>query len=510
MDLNPLPRMYPSPILHMLVAGSGTDALLAAATLKRAYPGINVTLLRDPGAAPEDPAGESTTPAVLQYLCNSVGLHGSDIHLHARPIWNLGFRCQWGARGNFFRSFDAPFSSPMQGFRTEPGYLAADGGLENCSLSMAMMAAGKLFPKDGNNSFKPTENVAGLNLRPEPLSALLLRACQTLGVNLRSGKVTGFTRDPDTLVLEDGGTLAADLYIDATGGDAVLATLAGNTEWLSYEDACLCTRAATVARRRGSEPIRPYVTLETLDSGWRWRVDHDDTVGVGHAWHPDFISEDQACVELLAKVSDTSLTPRVHQWNCGRRRQSWLGSVVAIGDASGFVEPMSSLRLSHLVLQLNWLVRVLAATDGMPGDESRRTFSRVVAEAWDESRDFHAIHYRFNAAGKSPFWEMARAKATPDKYAELVDLYGSIGPSSTLANCLPTWPGFIGIDSWIAAMIGMGVPFRRHPEIPPQEKTAWNSICEQRRALAKQGVPAELCIGAARRAVRPEPRVSLP
>ena len=510
MDLNPFPRMYPSPILHMLVAGSGTDALIAAATLKRAYPGINVTLLRDPGAAAEDPAGESTTPAVLQYLCNSVGLHGSDIHLHARPIWNLGFRCQWGARGTFFRSFDAPFSSGMQGFRTEPGYLAADGGLDNCSLAMSLMAAGKLFPKDGSNSFKPIEHVTGLNLRPEPLSGLLLRTCQILGVNVRNGKVSGLRRDPDTLVLENGETLAADLYIDATGSDAVLATLAGNADWLSYQDACLCTRAATVARRRGSEPIRSYVTLETLDSGWRWRVDHDDTVGVGHAWHPDFISEDQACAELIAKVGDSSLVPRVQRWNVGRRKQSWIGSVVAVGDASGFVEPLSSLRLSHLVLQLNWLVRVLAATDGMPGDETRRTFSRVVSEAWDESRDFHATHYRFNAAGKSPFWEMARATAKAEKHAELVDLYGSIGPSSTLANCLPSWPGFVGIDSWIAALIGMGVPFRHHPEIPPQEKKAWESLSQQRGALAKQGVPAELCIGAARRAVRPEPRVSLP
>ncbi|QJE96629.1 tryptophan 7-halogenase [Luteolibacter luteus] len=502
--------MYPSPIHHMLVAGSGTDAFIAAATLKRAYPGINVTLLRDPGSAPEDPAGESTAPAVLQYLCNNVGLHGSDIHLHARPIWNLGFRCQWGARGTFFRSFDAPFATGMRGFRTEPGYLAADVGLDNCSLAMSLMAAGKLFPKDGNHGFKPIEHVTGLNLRPEPLNGLLLRACQTLGVSIRSGKVVGLSRNPDTLVLEDGSTLAADLYIDATGSEATLATLDGNTAWLSYEDACLCTRAATVARRRGSEPIRPYVTLEALDSGWRWRVDHDDTVGIGHAWHPDFISEDQACTDLMAKVSDSSLTPRLHHWKVGRRQQSWLGSVVAIGDASGFVEPMSSLRFSHLVLQLNWLVRVLAATDGMPGDETRRTYSRVVSEAWDESRDFHAIHYRFHAAGKSPFWDMARATAKARKHAELVDLYGSIGPSSTLESCLPSWPGFVGIDSWIAALIGMGVPFRHHPEIPEPERKAWQSLCEQRRALAKQAVHAELCIGAARRAVRPEPRVSLP
>jgi tryptophan 7-halogenase len=54
------------------------------------------------------------------------------------------------------------------------------------------------------------------------------------------------------------------------------------------------------------------------------------------------------------------------------------------------------------------------------------------------------------------------------------------------------------------------VPFRHQPEIPAPEKKAWESLCEQRRAMAKQAVPAEICIGAARRAMRPEPRVPFP
>ena len=509
MDLNLLPRMYPTPVQHVLIAGSGTDALLAAATLKRTFSALTVTLLRDPDAPAPDPIGESTTPAVLQHLCNVVGLHGSDIHLHGRPVWTLGFKSLWGASGSFFRSFEAPFSSPLQGFSTEPGFLAAESGLDNASLALSLMSAGKLFPKDGNG-FKPIENVTGLTFRPDALNALLLRACQVVGVSIRSGRIAAFNRNPDTLVLEGGATVSAELYIDATGSEAKLATLAGNTAWTSYADSCLTSRAATLVRRRGSEPIRPFTTLETLDAGWRWRVEHDDSIGLGYAWHPDFISEDEACRDLVAKAGDSSLVPRVQSWNCGRREQAWTGSVVAIGDASGFVEPMSSLRLSHLIGHVNWIGRVLAETDGMPGDQSRRTYSRIVADAWDESRDFHAIHYRFNAAGKSPFWQMAAEKAAPLRHAELVNLYQSIGPSGILANCLPSWPGFVGTDSWIAALLGMGVPFRHHPEIPAQEKKAWESLCEQRRALAKQAVPAELCIGAARRAVKPEPRISLP
>ena len=491
-------------VQHVVVAGSGTDAFLAAATLRRLLPGLPVTLLRDPAAPSPDPVGESTTPAVLQHLCAALGLQGNDIHLRGRPVWTLGFKALWGARGSFLRSFDASFSNGSTGF------LAADDGLDVSSTGCALMAAGKLFPRDGANAFKPLENITGLNFRSDLLDAILLRACQVLGVTVRDGRIAGFTREPDTLQLEDGSSLAADLFVDATGSEARLSNLAGNTAWVGYDDACLTSRAATVLRRRGSEPIRPYTTLETLPTGWRWRVEHDESIGLGQAWHPDFISDDEACAELIAKAGDPTLTPRLHRWNCGRRREAWIGPVVAVGDASGFVEPLASLRIQQLIVHVHWLARVLAETDSQPGERSRLAYNGIVTQAWDENRDFHAIHYRFNTAVDSPFWQMARATAALSGYSELVALYQSIGPSPLLPNSLPAWPGLMGFDTWMAALLGLGVPFRPHPEIPVPEKKAWESQCQQRRQLAKQAVPAELRIGAARRAARPEPRVTLP
>jgi tryptophan halogenase len=502
--------MTPRIIRQVVVAGSGTDALLAAATLRRHLPGLAVTLLRDPAEAPADPAGESTTPAVLQHLCQTLGIRGDEIHLRGRPVWTLGFKCLWGARGSFPRAFDAAFAAVQAGMRHEPGFFAAESGLDAASAGSALMAAGKLFPRDGANAFKPLEHITGLNFQTEPLDALLLRACQALGVAVRNGRATGFTREPDTLQLDGGGTLAADLFVDATGPAALLSKFAGNTDWIGYDDGCLTPRAATVLRRRGSEPIRPFTTVETLPAGWRWRIEHDATIGLGHAWHPDFISDDEACAELVAKAGDPSLVPRLHRWTCGRRREAWSGPVVAVGDASGFVEPLASLRIQQLIGHVQWLARVLAETDGQPGERTRQVYNRIVGQAWDENRDFHALHYRFNSAADTPFWRMARATADPGGHAGLVALYQSIGPSALLGHSLPAGPGLLGTDAWIAALLGLGVPFRHHPELPAAEKKAWESLCQQRRQLAKQAVHAELCIGAARRAAKPEPRVQLP
>ena len=98
----------------------------------------------------------------------------------------------------------------------------------------------------------------------------------------------------------------------------------------------------------------------------------------------------------------------------------------------------------------------------------------------------------------------------PLVHAELVDLYQSLGPVTILEACVPAWPSVVGLEAWIAALLGLGVPFRRHPEIPANEQKVWDSHCEQRRQMARQAVHAELCLGAARNAVKPAPRVPLP
>ena len=502
--------MRPSPVRQVVVAGSGTDALLAAATLKRQLPGLSVILLRDPQAAEPDPVGESTTPAVIHQLCTVIGLQGADLHTHARPVWTLGYKCLWGARGSFYRSFDQTFSQGIPGFRTEPGFLAADSGMDACLIPVALMSAGKLFPKDGTNSFKPIENLTGLNFRSEMLDGLLMRACQAVGVGMRSVKVTGYEAEPARVHLEDGTSIVADLFIDAGGSARPLATLAGNTAWISYADAAPCIRGATLRRRRGSEPIRPYTTLETQDAGWRWRTEHDDSIGMGLAWHPDFISDDEACAQLVAKAGDATLVPQVHEWNSGRLAKPWDGAVLAIGDAGGFLPPMASQRIGLLTLQLNWLMRLLVETDGNMADACRANYNNVTGEAWDECRDFQALHYRYNTASDSPFWLMARDSVSLGTCARLVELYQSIGPAHLLSNFLPSWPGAVGLDSWLALLLGLDLPFHHHPEIPAEEKKAWENICAQRRVLAKQAVSPELCIGAARRAVKPAPRVGFP
>lgn len=474
----------------LLVAGPLPDAPLAALFLKRTLPERSVTLLLTPGDP--DPAGEATTPLVLQQLATTFGLAGNDIHRIARPLWSLGFRMQWGRRGRHVRAFDSPVFAVPQGLITPVGQLARKG-LEHASPAAALLDAGKLFPKDSRGRIQPIENVCGLQIDPGPFSDLLLQACKAVGVAIHHGAIVGVETDENgvrRVRLDGGGELSADLYLDADGKDSPLRSALPGHAWDEASTAGLCTRAWTAVRRRGSEAVRPGVTIETIDEGWRWRIEHLDTIGFGLAYHPDFTGDDEARRLLLDKVADPLHEPRHHLWRQGHHPRPWEGNVLAVGDAAAFIEPLGSMRLPLLIQQLHSLTRILREKDAMPGEASRALYFRMTHDTWQEVRDFVLTHYRENHASDSPWWRHARETASPQSFRRFLDLYSSGGAHRLLHYALPFSPCSLGIDAWCAALIGLGVPVAQSPDLPPSDAVAWDRHLRAMQDLGRRGVAA--------------------
>lgn len=482
--------MVMNPPNKILVAGPAPDAPLAALFLKRSLPDHSITVLVSPGDP--DPAGEATTPLVLQQLVNHIGLTGHDIHRIARPLWSLGFHMQWGRRGRHVRAFDSPVFAIPEGLVTPVGQLARMG-LEHASAASALLDAGKLFPRDSRGRIQSIENVCGLQLDPGPFSRLLLQACTAVGVGIHHGAVDAVDvceNGVRRIRLSDGGGISADLYLDACGEASPLRSALPGHGWDDASTKGLCTRAWTAVRRRGSEAVRPGVTIETIDQGWRWRIEHLDTIGFGLAYHPDFTDDDQARRLLLEKVGDPIHAPRHHRWRQGHHPRPWEGNVLAVGDAAAFIEPLGSMRLPLLIQQLDSLTRILRERDAMPGDASKALYLRMTHQAWREVLDFVLIHYRENHASDSPWWRHARGNAEPQVFRRFFELYSSGGAHRLLHYALPFSPCSLGIDSWSAALIGLGVPVARPPDLPPADVIAWDRHVRSMQELGRRGVAA--------------------
>ena len=158
--------------------------------------------------------------------------------------------------------------------------------------------------------------------------------------------------------LEDGRILEADLFLDCSGFKSLLLKETLHEKYVSYADSLFCDRAVVGSfPRKGLIP--PYTTAETMENGWCWKIEFEDHVTRGYVFSSGFCGEDEAGKELLAKNPELGDDLRTVGFPSGRYENFWSHNVVAIGNASGFVEPLEATAIHLIATQLQLLVQGL-------------------------------------------------------------------------------------------------------------------------------------------------------
>ncbi len=180
---------------------------------------------------------------------------------------------------------------------------------------------------------------------------------------------------------------------------------------------------------RTAEPILPYTTAETMDSGWAWRIDHEHHINRGYVYSSAAISDEAAAAEFLRKNPKAPASPRVVKFRSGRLRRAWVDNVVAIGNAGGFVEPLEATALMVVCSTSKMLVGLLTEASLEPTPTIRKLYNDIVAGTWDDIRDFLALHYRLNTRLDTPFWRHCREDTDVSGLAPLLEFYEENGPT---------------------------------------------------------------------------------
>ena len=246
---------------------------------------------------------------------------------------------------------------------------------------------------------------------------------------------------------------------------------------------------------RTDEIINPYTTAETMDAGWCWQIEHQDMVNRGYVFCSAFLDDAQADEEFRAKNPRVSST-RIVPFLSGRYERVWVGKVVALGNAAGFVEPLESSSLSIISDTSRLLAECLSLCNREPTPTLRGVFNRINARAWDSIRDFLGLHYKFNTRLDTPFWRECRANVELGPMQSLVDYYHENGPNPFGRTTLIETNGFCDIEGYLVMLVGQKVPYQRKFVPSDEERRIWNGIRAEHRAQALSGMSVRQALNA--------------
>ena len=447
-------------VQRLVILGGGTAGWMTAAAMSATFGDlVNISILES-DAIGTIGVGEATIPTI-HWFNQLIGLDEEAFIAATKASFKLGIEfVDWARPGTrYFHPFGrygvdlGPVPFHQHWLRGKGDGL--DRPLSVYSLAAQLAAAGRFAkPVDDPRSILSTLGYAyhfdaGLYARH------LRQFAEKRGVVRHEGLLRDIERNPDTgfvtaLTSDRGERLEGDLFIDCSGFRALLIGGAMDEAWEDWSHWLPCDRAVAAPCASPDGGIEPYTRATAMAAGWRWRIPLTHRIGNGYVYSSAHLSEGAATDALVDALESPPLAePRHLRFRAGRRRRSWVGNVLSIGLASGFLEPLESTSIYLVQMAITQLVEHFPAA--RVTDADRDSFNALVDAEYDRLRDFLILHYHATTRDDSPFWDHVRTMTIPDSLAEKMALWRQTAQVSRYSHGLFLEP------SWVAVYLGQNV-----------------------------------------------------
>jgi tryptophan halogenase len=329
-----------------------------------------------------------------------------------------------------------------------------DAPLGAYSLSESAARQGRFgLPEGGSRSVFATYSYA-YHFDAAAYAAFLRSLAEKHGVVRIEGRIRDVERDGETgfvtaLRLDDGQQISGDLFLDCTGFYALLIGKALGTPYRDWRNWLPCDRAIAIPSAPVT-PIQPFTRATAREAGWQWRIPLQHRLGNGLVYSSDFLADEKAEAVLLANLESAPLgEPRRLRFTPGRREAAWVGNVVAIGLAAGFLEPLESTSLHLIQSGILKLINLFPLSDFDPA--VRAEYNRRIAAEYDAVRDFLIFHYTVTERRDTPFWRHCASIDQPDTLRERIALFQRTGRLFIEEDAIFREP------NWLAVLTGQGL-----------------------------------------------------
>jgi tryptophan halogenase len=446
--------------LDIVVLGGGTAGWMTAAALAKRLPGRCRVHLIESEEIGIVGVGEATLPH-LRAFNEALGVAEADFMAATHATFKLGIEfVNWGRMGERYIHPFGVFGRPLDGvgFHHYWNRARLAGRVDDIGdycLSIAACRQHRFAPGarvETPDQLQPYD--WAYHFDATRFAPFLRGIAEAAGATRSEGRVVSVERHANGAVaalrLSDGRRIAGDLFVDCSGFSGLLIGATLQSPWEDGSQWLPCDRAVAVPCE-STGPLLPYTQAIAMPAGWRWRIPLQHRTGNGYVYASRYLSDDEAAAQLLdALDGQPQAEPRLLRFRTGRRRASGVANCVAVGLASGFLEPLESTSIYLAQVAIEALIGVLRE-HGAFDDTARARFNAFVDRQYDDVRDFLILHYHATTRADAPFWDHARTMAIPDRLRDRLERFRRSGAVDRDTRSL-----FLD-GSWLALFIGQGV-----------------------------------------------------
>jgi len=437
-------------VKKVVIVGGGTAGWIAAIALSKKLGAlINISLIESDEIGTVG-VGEATIPPMRTFH-KLLNIDEQEFMRETEATFKLGISFEnWGRNGDryihsFGKTGKESWLCDFHHFwlRAKKLGIAEDYGTYCCELQAA---------KQDRFATSPTLDINfAYHLDATRYAKYLRRMSEANGVKRIEGKIIQVNQHQDTgfitsVQLESGQIVEGDLFIDCSGFRGLLIEQTLQTGYEDWSHWLPCDSAIAVQTETTS-PAVPYTRSIAHASGWQWKIPLQHRVGNGLVFCSRFISDDDARTLLLNNIEGkTLIQPRVIKFTTGRRLKTWNKNCIALGLASGFIEPLESTSI-HLIMMGVTRLMHLFPFNGFT-DALIEEFNRTSKIEMEQLRDFIVLHYKATERDDSDFWNYCRTMDVPDTLKLRLDLF------KQNAHAYQADGELFRIDSWTQVMFG--------------------------------------------------------
>lgn len=404
--------------MKICIVGGGSSGWMTATTISQLLDYEKITLIESPNV-PISGVGESTIRGILDWT-NLVGIDEVEMLRHTNGSLKHSIKFTnflTKDSGSFHYPFgDQPFfeSDVWWTSHLRDGKSSVNHYAENINHTALIAERGK-FDEGSAYAFHFDATKFGFYLKENYCEDVEHILANVMGCEKNENGIKH-------LILNNGATIEADLFIDCTGFKSLLLGEYLEEPFISYNhlipnDSAWATQVPYTDKEK---ELVAYTECTAIENGWVWNIPLWSRIGTGYVYSSKHVSDEDAKQEFInhlhSKGFNTSECKfRKIPMRIGRHQRTFVKNVVAIGLSAGFIEPLESNGLFTVHENLIDLYKTLRR--GKPSQFIKDAYNASTSLTFDNFAEFVAVHYAFTQREDTQYWQ--------DNFARSYDLIGT-------------------------------------------------------------------------------------